>query len=65
MRVPTRSRERAKRLILLPTVDVVAANVHDPAALRETITGAEAVINLVGVLHDGRQEQRRVPLSKS
>jgi NADH dehydrogenase len=56
VRVPTRSRERAKELILLPTVDVVTANVHDPAALPEAIAGAEAVINLVGVLHDGRGE---------
>ena len=56
VRVPTRSRERAKQLILLPTVDVVAVNVHDPEALREAIAGAEAVINLVGVLHDGRGE---------
>ena len=57
VRVPTRSRERAKELILLPTVDVVTANVHDPEGLRETIAGAEAVINLVGVLHDGRGEE--------
>ena len=56
VRVPTRNPERAKELILLPTVEVVAANVHDPAALRETIAGNEAVINLVGVLHDGRGE---------
>ena len=56
VRVPTRNRERAKQLMLLPTVDVVAVNVHDPEALREAIAGAEAVINLVGVLHDGRGE---------
>ena len=56
VRVPTRHRERAKQLILLPTVDVVAANVHDPDTLRDTIAGSEAVINLVGVLHDGRGE---------
>jgi NADH dehydrogenase len=33
---------------------VVYANVHDPAALAELVSGAGAVINLVGVLHDGR-----------
>jgi uncharacterized protein YbjT (DUF2867 family) len=54
-RVAARDRERAKaQLILLPTVDVVEANVHDPGALREFVRGSEAVINLVGVLHDGR-----------
>lgn len=54
LRVPTRDRERAKRLILLPTVDVVPCDVHDAAQLRELVRGCEAVINLVGVLHDAR-----------
>lgn len=55
VRVATRDRERAKeQLILLPTVDVVEADVHDPGELRDFVRGAEAVINLVGVLHDGR-----------
>lgn len=55
VRVATRDRERAKRqLILLPTVEVERLDVHDPAALSYFLRGAEAVINLVGVLHDGR-----------
>jgi uncharacterized protein YbjT (DUF2867 family) len=50
--VPTRRRERAKRnLILLPTVDVQEANVHDGAALDRVMSGCTVVINLVGVLH--------------
>jgi uncharacterized protein YbjT (DUF2867 family) len=68
VRVPARNRERVKDLILLPTVDVVAADVHDPATLRELIEGAGAVINLVGVLHDGRGknsfEQAHVELTR-
>ena len=55
VRVATRDRERAKRqLILLPTAEVERVDVHDPAALTRFVRGAEAVINLVGVLHDGR-----------
>ena len=53
--VPTRSRERAKRnLILLPTATVVMADVHREESLVEAMRGCDALINLVGVLHDGR-----------
>jgi NADH dehydrogenase len=55
IRVATHDRERAKeQLILLPTVDVAAVDIHDPAALAAFVRGADAAINLVGVLHDGR-----------
>jgi NADH dehydrogenase len=52
VRVPTRRRERAKELILLPTVDVVNADVHDPRVLSRLIAPADAVVNLVGILHE-------------
>jgi len=48
--VPTRRRERAKHLYLLPTVDVVEADVHDPATLARLFARCEVVVNLVGVL---------------
>lgn len=55
VRIPTRLRERAKaNLILLPTVDLVFADIHDTQALRRVVDGCDAVINLVGVLHDRR-----------
>jgi len=57
VRVPTRRRERANHLILLPTVDVVEANVHDETELAGLVSGMDAVINLVGVLHEGRGER--------
>lgn len=49
--VPTRRRERARPLILLPTVDVVEADVGDPATLSALVASSDAVINLAGVLH--------------
>ncbi|MEW6688511.1 MAG: complex I NDUFA9 subunit family protein [Pseudomonadota bacterium] len=58
--VPTRRRERAKHLILLPTVEVVEANVLQAGALERLAAGRDAVINLAGVLHSrrGRRDER-------
>jgi NADH dehydrogenase len=50
--VPSRRRENARHLILLPTVDVVETDVNEPRALRELLAGATAVINLVGILNE-------------
>jgi NADH dehydrogenase len=49
--VPARRRARARHLIMLPTVEVVEADIHDPAALEQLVRGQDAVINLVGILH--------------
>ncbi len=49
--VPTRRRERAKALILLPTADVIEADVNQPETVAGLMKGVDAVINLVGVLH--------------
>ncbi len=50
--VPTRRRARGRALWVLPTVEVVEADIHDPDALRRLVAGRDAVVNLVGVLHD-------------
>jgi uncharacterized protein YbjT (DUF2867 family) len=52
--IPTRSRERAKHLILLPTVDVLEADIHDEVALARLVGRADVVVNLVGVLNESR-----------
>ena len=52
--VPTRRAERARHLIFLPRVEVVQADVHDDAALRQLMAGKSAAINLVGLLHSRR-----------
>ena len=48
--VITRRRDRAKHLFLLPTVEVLEADVCDPAQLTAALRGCDAVINLVGAL---------------
>jgi len=54
--VPTRYRERAKReLIVLPTVSVVEADIQNPESLDRIVAGADAVVNLVGILHERRR----------
>ena len=59
--VPTRRREQAKHLILLPTVEVVEADLFDKAALARMIAGATAVVNLIGILNEsGRDTFARV-----
>lgn len=49
--VPARRRERAKHLILLPTVDVVQADVTDPQVLARLVRNKDVVVNLIGILH--------------
>jgi len=58
--VPARRRERAKHLILLPTVDVVEADIMAPGTLERLCAGKQAVCNLVGILHGrrGRPDER-------
>lgn len=53
--VLTRRRDSARHLFLLPNVTVVECNVMDDEALAAALKGADAVINLIGILHqDGR-----------
>lgn len=51
--VPTRRRERAKPLLVLPTVNVIEADVHRPGVLPALLRDVNAVVNLVGILRGG------------
>jgi NADH dehydrogenase len=57
--VPSRRRDKAKPLILLPTCEVVDADVHDEATLERLLAGQHAVINLVGILHGSEAQFER------
>jgi uncharacterized protein YbjT (DUF2867 family) len=52
VKVLSRRREAAKHLILLPNVQVVTCEISDNRALKEALKGSDAVINLVGILHE-------------
>lgn len=58
VKVLTRRRERNRHLLVLPKVQLIEADVHDPAMLAHHFRGCDAVINLVGILnergHDGK-----------
>jgi NADH dehydrogenase len=51
VRVPTRRIARGRHLQLLPTVEIVQADVHDETALARLLSGIDAVVNLVAILH--------------
>jgi NADH dehydrogenase len=48
----TRRSERAQPLILLPTLDVAELDATDSAALAAVAAGADAIVNLAGILNE-------------
>ena len=58
--VPSRRVARAKHLQLLPTVELIDADVHDDAQLARLVAGCDAVVNLVAILHGSEADFRRV-----
>ncbi|HEU4669489.1 MAG TPA: complex I NDUFA9 subunit family protein [Dyella sp.] len=59
--VLTRNREQHRDIAVIPGVRLVSADVHDADRLRAAFAGADAVINLIGILNNqGRQTFQRV-----
>lgn len=52
VKVLSRRREAARHLILLPNVQVQECDVMNHHALKEALKGSDAVINLIGILHE-------------
>lgn len=50
--VPTRHPARHRDVLVLPKVELEAADIHDPAVLERLFQGATSVINLVGILNE-------------
>lgn len=58
LRVLTRDAVAHRELTVLPTVELVEADVHDPATLARQLAGCDAAVNLVGILNEGRGRGR-------
>ncbi len=55
VRVPTRALARGQQLSVLPTVQLVAANIRERRVLGELLAGMDVVVNLVGILNERRR----------
>jgi len=55
VKVLTRRREASKHLILLPYVQVIECDVMNDTALAQQVAGSDAVINLIGILHENKK----------
>jgi len=51
VRVPTRRLGHGRALQVLPTLELLQADVHDAVALSALLAGCDAVVNLVAILH--------------
>jgi uncharacterized protein YbjT (DUF2867 family) len=52
VRIPTRNRQRARDMLVLPGLELMQADVHDPAQLAGLLRNCTAVVNLVGILNE-------------
>ena len=55
VRVVTRSAPRVRPLLVLPTLDAMVADPNDEKSLATAFENMDAVVNLVGILHESRR----------
>lgn len=60
IRVPTRRRERNRHLLVNHKVKLIEADIHNDSDLESLLTGADVVINLVGILHGSEETFHKV-----
>ena len=58
--VPTRRLSNGSALQILPTVDLVECDLHDPQTLAPLLAGADALVHLVAILHGNADDFERV-----
>ncbi len=58
VRVLTRQREQHRDLLVLPTLELITADIHNLDVLQHYFQGCDAVINLVGILNEKRDNGR-------
>jgi NADH dehydrogenase len=56
LRVLSRDRGKARPLAVLPAIDIVHGSPHDDEALVTAMDRVDAVVNLVGILHQSRAQ---------
>ena len=58
--VPTRHLASGRQVQVLPTVDLLECRIDDPAALHGLLDGADALVQLVAILHGSENDFDRV-----
>lgn len=59
-RVIARRPERCREVLVFPGIQIIDGQAQDNALLKQAMSGVDAVINLVGVLHNDHQAFRRL-----
>ena len=57
--IPTRQRESFRELLVLPGLQLMQVNTHNEDDLYKALQGADAVINLVGILNETRSSKQK------